>query len=66
MIDPKWVRENPEQAAAKINALMEAIWPFVEKPTTGMDSYPCHYGFARKEDCGRCSRAIAAFKAFNM
>ena len=66
MINQKWVRENPEQATAKINALMEAIEPFIERPTIRMDPYPCHYGITSKEKCGRCSRAIAAFKAFNM
>lgn len=64
-IDPHWVFENFEEAALKIEALMDAIEPFAEEPTEMMDSYPCHKGITTKERCGRCSRAIAAWEALN-
>ena len=66
MIDLNWVKENPEQAAAKIDALIAALKPFAERPTKMMDSYICHYGIISKERCGRCSRAIAAYKAIGL
>ena len=66
MIDPNWVKENPEKAALQLEALMDAIEPFAEKPSERMNSFPCHNGITTKERCGRCSRAIAAWKALNM
>lgn len=66
MVDPNWVRENPEQAAKQLEALMKAIEPFAEEPSSRMDSYLCHSGITTKENCSQCSKAIAAFKALNM
>jgi len=66
MIDINWVIENPYQAILKIKALMKAIEPFAEKPTERMDSYYCHFDITTKEECSRCSRAIAAYNALNM
>jgi hypothetical protein len=66
MIDPNWVFENYEEAARKIEALMEALEPFAEEPTKTMDTFPCHNGITTKEMCGRCSRAIAAYQALHM
>lgn len=66
IINTQWVLENPEKAVLKIKALMDAVEPFAEQPSDSMDTYPCHIGICPKERCGRCGRAIAAWKAFNM
>jgi len=66
MIDIIWVEKNPRLATLKLQALMKAIEPFAEKPTERMDFYYCHYDVTTKEECGRCSRAIAAYEALNM
>lgn len=66
MVNVPWVRKNPREAAEKINALMEAIKPYAEAPLEHMNEYVCHRGLCVKEQCGRCSQAIAAYNALNL
>ena len=47
----------------KAIALEEAIEWFAENPDRITDDYPCHANLCSKEKCGRCGRAIAAWKA---
>ena len=70
MIGSNWVLKNHEEATKKLIALMEAIEPFAENPDNidrlNERQFPCHAGLTTKERCGRCSRAIAAWKALHM
>lgn len=50
---------------AEIADLRDALEPFAEPPTAEMDEFACHAGICVKEECGRCSRAIRAWRALN-
>jgi tetrahydromethanopterin S-methyltransferase subunit B len=52
-----------DELEQRVSAMRAALAPFAEEPTERMNAYNCHSGITTKEKCGRCSRAIAAWRA---
>jgi hypothetical protein len=51
---------------SRLAAAVEALRPFAEDPNNhNLDDRLCHSGLCSREECGRCSRGIKAWRAIH-
>lgn len=68
LLDPPRVRKI-RRLKDRVKKLEAALEPFAEDPDSidrpGEQTFSCHVGICDKFKCGRCSRAIEAWRAIH-